>query len=100
MTHINSDRKDELMNRTKQEHRDENMPSASRRYRVVGLKRHMTVRIPRGMAEAIEGFLRTEQAAKMGFDSKADVVTAAIRRMLTESGYYQTQRREVKKARA
>jgi Arc/MetJ-type ribon-helix-helix transcriptional regulator len=54
-------------------------------------KRHMTVRIPKGITEAIEGFLVTEQAAKMGFDSKADVVTAAVRRLLTEYGYYKFQ---------
>ena len=49
--------------------------------------KHMTVRIPRGMTEAIEDFLKTEQAAKMGFDSKADVVATAVRRLLTEHGY-------------
>jgi hypothetical protein len=57
-------------------------------YRRMGIKRHMTVRIPRGVAEAIEDFLRTEQAVRMGFDSKADVVTAAIRNLLAEYGYY------------
>ena len=51
-------------------------------------KKHMTVRIPKGITEAIEDFLTTEQAAKMGFDSKADVVTTAVRRLLTEYGYY------------
>ena len=54
-------------------------------------KKHMTVRIPKGITEAIEDFLVTEQAAKMGFDSKADVVTAAVRRLLTEYGYYEFQ---------
>ena len=54
----------------------------------IGLKRHRTVRIPRGVVEAVEEFLRTEQAAKMGFDSKADVVTAAVRNLLSEYGYY------------
>jgi len=49
---------------------------------------HMTVRIPRGMADAIEKFLKTEEAARMGFDSKADVVTAAIRSLLIECGFY------------
>ena len=48
----------------------------------------MTVRIPRGMAKAVEDFLRTEGASKMGFDSKADVVTAAIRHLLIDYGYY------------
>jgi len=50
--------------------------------------RHMTVRIPRGMAIEIERFLNTEQADRMGFDSKADVVTAAVRLLLRDYGYY------------
>lgn len=66
------------------------MQLTEQKYREISLKRHMTVRIPRGIAKAIEEFLKTEQAAKMGFDSKADVVTAAIRTMLTEYGYYDT----------
>jgi hypothetical protein len=64
------------------------MQITEQKYREISLKRHMTVRIPRGIAKAIEDFLKTEQAARMGFDSKADVVTAAIRTMLTEYGYY------------
>jgi hypothetical protein len=66
----------------------EKMQLTEQKYREISLKRHMTVRIPRGIAKAIEDFLKTDQAAKMGFDSKADVVTAAIRTMLTEYGYY------------
>jgi hypothetical protein len=66
------------------------MQVTQHRYREIGLKRHLTVRIPRGMAGAVEGFLKTEEAASMGFDSKADVVTAAIRQMLSEYGYYKT----------
>jgi hypothetical protein len=46
------------------------------------------VRIPRTVASAVDGFLETDEAAKMGFDSKADVVTAAIRNLLTQYGYY------------
>jgi Arc/MetJ-type ribon-helix-helix transcriptional regulator len=53
-----------------------------------GFSNHMTVRIPRGMADAIEKFLQTEEAAHMGFDSKADVVTAAVRHLLMEFGYF------------
>jgi hypothetical protein len=64
------------------------MQITEQKYREISLKRHMTVRIPRGIAKAIEEFLKTEQAARMGYDSKADVVTAAIRTMLTEYGYY------------
>jgi Arc/MetJ-type ribon-helix-helix transcriptional regulator len=52
------------------------------------VNRHMTVRIPRGMTDAIKDFLKTEQAARMGFDSRADVVTAAVRKLLNECGYY------------
>ena len=54
------------------------------------IKKHMTVRIPRGITEAIEDFLNSDQASKMGFDSKADVVTTAVRRLLMEYGYYTT----------
>ena len=50
--------------------------------------RHITVRIPRSVASAVDGFLETDEAAKMGFDSKADVVTAAIRNLLIEYGFY------------
>ena len=59
---------------------------------MLNIKKHMTVRIPRGITEAIEDFLKTEQAESMGFDSKADVVTTAVRRLLTDLGYYNTQK--------
>ena len=65
------------------------MQAEKMEFREVALRRHMTVRIPIGVVEAIEDFLRTEQALKMGFDSKADVVTAAIRNLLAEYGYYE-----------
>lgn len=52
------------------------------------VKKHMTVRIPRGISDAIEDFLKTDQARRMGFDSKADVVTTAVRGLLTDYGYY------------
>lgn len=73
----------------KKEGREKKMQVAEQRYREVTLKRHATVRIPRGIVEAVEDFLKTEQAARMGFDSKADVVTAAIRNLLIEYGFYQ-----------
>ena len=44
-------------------------------YREISLRRHMTVQIPRGITEAIEDFLKTEQAAKMGFNCKTDLIT-------------------------
>lgn len=64
------------------------MQTVEQNYREVTLKRHMTVRIPRGMAEAIGDFIKTEQAARMGYDSKADVVTAALRQLLMDYGLY------------
>ena len=64
------------------------MQAALYQYRKIELKRHMTVRIPSGISDSVEGFLKTEQARKMGFDSKADVVTAAIRKLLMEYQYY------------
>jgi hypothetical protein len=57
--------------------------------REISLRRHMTVQIPRGITEAIEDFLKTEQAAKMGFNCKTDLITAAVRNLLTQYGYYQ-----------
>lgn len=60
----------------------------SEQYQSIVVKRHMTVRIPRGMAETVEDFLNTKQAASMGFDSKADFITAAVRHLLTEYRYY------------
>jgi len=56
--------------------------------------RHITVRIPRSVASAVDGFLKTEEAAIMGFDSKADLVTAAIRNLLTQYGYYPVKKGE------
>jgi len=61
---------------------------AAEKYREISITGHKTVRIPRGITEAVEGFLKTDQAAKMGFDSKADVVTAAVRELLMEYNYY------------
>lgn len=50
--------------------------------------RQKTVRIPRKMVEAVERFLDTEEAKEMGFDSKADVVTAAVRELLIKYEHY------------
>jgi len=70
------------------------MQTSKQNYREIGLKRHLTVRIPRGMGGAVEGFLKTEEAASMGYDSKADVVTAAIRQLLSGYGYYKNSLKE------
>lgn len=48
----------------------------------------MTVRIPRGLTEAIKDFLDSEQARRMGYDSRADVVTEGVRRLLTDFGFF------------
>jgi hypothetical protein len=52
------------------------------------VKKHMTVRIPMGLTKAIGEFLNTEEAGKMGYHSRAAVVTAAVRSLLKEYGYY------------
>ncbi len=57
-------------------------------YREISLKRHMTVQVPKGIIEAIEEFLKTEKAAKLGYNSKTDLITAAVRNLLAEYGYY------------
>ena len=72
----------------KESHKKERTKNSNSEHTERIVKKHMTVRIPKGITEAIEDFLSTEQAAKMGFDSKADVVTTAVRRLLTEYGYY------------
>ena len=61
---------------------------AAESYLIISSKKQMTVRISRGMAETVEKFLNTEHAASRGFLSKADVIIAAIRHLLTEYGYY------------
>ena len=38
--------------------------------------------------------MQTEQAARMGYDSKADVVTAALRQLLMDYGLYNIQTKE------
>ena len=54
----------------------------------------MTVRIPRGLAESITDFLDSDQARRMGYDSRADVVTEGVRRLLTEFGFLPLKRKE------
>jgi hypothetical protein len=49
---------------------------------------HRTVRIPLGLDEALEAFLKTPQAWQMGFRHKADVVTEAVRQLLINYDYY------------
>lgn len=49
---------------------------------------HKTVRITKGMAESITEFLETDGARSLGFDSRADVVTAGARLLLTQLGFF------------
>lgn len=83
------------MKKTKSKLKIKERETGEKELRKISLKRHMTVRIPRSMAMEVERFLKTEQAAKMGFDSKADVVTAAIRKLLMDYGYYRPIQRKV-----
>jgi hypothetical protein len=41
------------------------------------------------MVEAVRNFLKTEKAKALGFDSVADVTTAAVRELLEKYGYYE-----------
>ena len=51
--------------------------------------KHATVRLPKEMRNAIEEFLKTETAKKMGYLHITDVVTAAVRELLREYGMYE-----------
>lgn len=59
-------------------------------------KKHMTVRIPKGLTNAIGEFLMTEEAGKLGYHSRAAVVTAAVRSLLKEYGYYDSVQKKEK----
>lgn len=48
-----------------------------------------TVRIPALMAKAVEEFLKTDLAKRMGYRHKIDVITAAVRDLLIKYGYYE-----------
>lgn len=50
--------------------------------------KHVTIRIPKEMNEAVEEFLKTDYAKKMGYLYKVDVVTAATRELLEKYGFY------------
>lgn len=49
--------------------------------------RYRTVRILGNMVDAIEEFLQTEDAKRMGFVSKSAVVTTAVRELLIKYGH-------------
>lgn len=59
-----------------------------------GKANHKTVRISRSMVDAIDEFLQTDSAKKMAFNSKADVVTAAVRELLIRYGCYPNVKKE------
>lgn len=50
--------------------------------------KHATIRVPKAMSEAMEEFLKTDLAKKMGYLYKVDLVTAAIRELLLKYGFY------------
>lgn len=52
-------------------------------------KGHLTIYISETMDIEVEKFLKTNAAFNLGFDSKADVVTAAVRNLLLECGQYE-----------
>jgi len=61
--------------------------------------KHATVRLPKEMKEAIEDYLKTEDARRKGYLHVTDVVTAAVRDLLEEYGVYRPleEREEVAK---
>ena len=59
--------------------------------------KHLTVRIPKEMAEAVEEFLKTDYAKRMGYLYKIDVITAATRELLEKYGFYEQSKEETRK---
>lgn len=62
----------------------------AKNYPEVGVSKHGTVRIPKNLVAAIEEFLKTDQAKKMGFLHITDIATEAVREFLKERGQYET----------
>ena len=60
--------------------------------------KHATVRIPKGLAKAVEEFLKTDLARRMGYLYKVDVVTVATRELLGKYGFYELPEKEAKVA--
>jgi hypothetical protein len=65
----------------------------SKKYPEKITSKHATVRLPKNMLKAIEEFLETEQARKMGFLHITDVATEAVREFLKSYGYYPLEER-------
>jgi len=65
----------------------------SKKYPEKTASKHATVRLPKDMLKAVEEFLETEQAKKMGFLHITDVATEAVREFLKSHGYYPLEER-------
>ena len=60
--------------------------------------KHATIRIPKPMGDAVEEFLKTDLAKRMGYLYKVDVITAATRELLEKYGFYKQPEEETKAA--
>jgi len=60
--------------------------------------KHATIRIPKEMADAVEEFLKTDYAKRMGYLYKVDVITAATRELLEKYGFYKLPEEKAKDA--
>jgi len=58
--------------------------------------KHATIRIPKALAEAVEEFLKTDYAKRLGYLYKVDVITAATRELLEKYGFYALPEEEAK----
>jgi len=50
--------------------------------RLAGAGELGVVRIPKGLLDAIDEFIKTDKAKRLGLDSKSDVVSEAVRELL------------------
>ena len=60
----------------------------SKKYPKDKAPKHATVRLPKELVDAMEEFLKTDLAKKMGFLYKVDLVTVATREILEKYGFY------------
>ena len=54
--------------------------------RLLKVPKHAIVRIPKGLLDEVDRFLQSEDARRLGLDSKADVVTEAVKELLRKHG--------------
>lgn len=52
--------------------------------------KHATVRIPKGLMEAVKTFLETDLAKRMGYCHRVDVVTDGTRQLLEKCDFYKS----------